>query len=90
MQDEIGTPVLISAWISGSWTKPKTYDSFQELMNDIGVKVVGYGPAGQYHEIQGMFVGPPTLLYQKVLYVWVDDEDRMQVANSVQEAIELM
>ena len=87
---ETGVPVLVSTWVSGSWSTPRYYDSIDELMISIGSKNAGYGINGQKWEIEGSLIAPPSPIYQKVVYVWNDENDRLQIANSIEEAIQLM
>ena len=89
-QNESGVPVPVSVWVSGSWSIPKTYHNLSQLIEESGAMGAGYGPEGQYWELQGMLIGPPIHMYKKILYAWVDENKRLQIANSIQEAKELM
>ena len=87
---ETGVPVPVRIWNGSDWDPPKTYQSLEDLLRDAGASGAGYGKMGQAWELEGLLIGPPTYLYQKVLYAWVDDNHRLQITNSMQEATELM
>lgn len=87
---ETGVPVPVRTWSSGSWSPPKEYDSIEKLLIHLNCTGAGYGPIGQNLELEGGLIVPNSSIYQKVIYAWRDRNDRLQIANSIEEAHELM
>ena len=87
---ETGAPVLVKIWSSGSWSKPQYYNSIEDLLKETETTNAGYGTMGQKWEIEGSLIAPPSPIYKKIIYAWKDENRRLQIANSIEEAKDLM